>query len=249
MISRVNLTLFAHLATLPDAEIDLPQAALVIAESEYPDLDIPRYLAVLEDLGATARRRVQGASEDEPEGGAIAQVAQWLYGQAGFHGNNEDYYDPKNSFLNEVIDRRTGIPITLAVVLLDVCRRAGIAAHGVSFPGHFLVRTEDPDETAVFLDPFDGRILSRADLRALHARATGQLADPDPRLLEPASRRHTLLRLLNNLRGIYAARSDRVRLLGILERMLVLAPSDDLSREIERLGGSRPFRSGGHDLN
>src|SRR5262245_51492211 len=133
MTSRINLTLFAHLTTLPDADIDLPQAALVIAESEYPDLDIPRYLAELEDLGAIARRQIQESSE-APAGGPIARVAQWLYGKAGFHGNTEDYYDPKNSFLNEVIDRRTGIPITLAVVLLDVCRRAGIAAHGVSFP-------------------------------------------------------------------------------------------------------------------
>jgi regulator of sirC expression with transglutaminase-like and TPR domain len=247
MISRVNLTLFAHLASLPDAEIDLAQASLVIAESEYPDLNIPHYLAALDHLGALARRRVERSTEKA--GGALGQVAEWVYGEGGFHGNTEEYYDPRNSFLNEVIDRKTGIPITLAVVLLEICRRAGVPAEGVSFPGHYLVRAEGPEHSSVFLDPFEGRILSRADLRALHARATGNLTDPDPRLLEPAPRRHTLLRILNNLRGIYAARADQARLLGILERMVVLAPSEELSREIERLGGGRPWRSGGHQLN
>jgi regulator of sirC expression with transglutaminase-like and TPR domain len=167
--------------------------------------------------------------------------------------------------LNHVLDRRLGIPITLAVVLLEVCQRAGIEAQGVSFPGHYLVRVPlgpvEPRppglpagaaqgaDRLLFVDPFEGRLLSRDDLRALSARATGVSQDPDPRALVPASKRQILIRMLNNLRIIFARRHEPACLRRVIERMQVLSPSEELRRELEQLGGERPWPSRGHTLN
>jgi regulator of sirC expression with transglutaminase-like and TPR domain len=213
----VDLTLFRHLVTRPDAELDLAQAALLLAEQEYPGLDIPRFLAQLDELGAAAAR--EPARPGEPP---LRRIARHLHEAAGFHGNDDDYYDPRNSYLNEVLTRRTGIPITLAVVLIEVARRAGVVAQGVSFPGHFIVRGEGP----IFIDPFDGELLDAANLRELHERITGQARDPEPRLLLPASKRAILARMLNNLRAIFADRGDRERLQQVLDRMQVLEAAD-----------------------
>ena len=251
MNAPVSLTLFAHVAARPEEELDLAEAVLLISDAEYPGLDIAGYLAKLDRMGEEARRVLDGprsGPEAAPGSGGIEQLLLWLYGRLGFSGNAADYYDPRNSYLNEVLDRRVGIPITLAVVLLEVCRRAGIEAQGVSFPGHFLVRT--PGRGGLLLvDPFEGRLLGREDLRALHARATGVARDPDARLLSPATKRHILVRILNNLRGIYSQRSDPERLRAVLERMQVLAPSEELRRELEQLGGERPWPSRGHTLH
>jgi regulator of sirC expression with transglutaminase-like and TPR domain len=238
MLGRVDsadLSLFAHVVGRPDVHVDLAQAALMIAAGEYPGLDIPAYIAALDRFGARARRAVNTAPADPP----MATVLRVLYGDLGFHGNAGDYYDPRNSFLNEVLDRRTGIPITLGVVLIEICRRVGIDASGVSYPGHFLVRSATPNG-AIFIDPFEGVPLDEAELLALYQRATGDDGPIDPRRLEPASRKQILLRMLNNLRGIYQARADAKRLHEVLLRMSVLAPSDELRREIDRLGLPEP---------
>ena len=134
---------------------------------------------------------------------------------------------------------KVGIPITLAVVLLEVLGRAGVEAAGVSFPGHFLVRSPGP-MGPLFVDPFDGRILTRDGLRELHGRVAGEPSDPDPRLLEPASKKQVIVRMLHNLRGIFAAGGDRSRLRAVLERLEILTPSEDLRREIVSLGGEAP---------
>ena len=131
----------------------------------------------------------------------------------------------------------------LAVVLLEIFARAGVEAAGVSFPGHFLVRSPGPTGP-LFVDPFDGRILSREDLRELHGRVAGEPSDPDPRLLEPADKKQVLVRMLHNLRGIFAARGDRPRLRAVLERLEILTPSDELRREIVSLGGESPVPAG-----
>jgi regulator of sirC expression with transglutaminase-like and TPR domain len=167
----------------------------------------------------------------------VELLLQLFYGELGFSGNAEQYYDPRNSFLNEVLERRTGIPISLAVLLIEVARRAGLRAHGVGFPGHFLVRFDDDEGTPIFVDPFSGHVLDDEALEALSRRVDGQGRGPDPRTLEPASKANTLIRMLNNLRGIYAAKEEKTRLRGILERLEVLAPSSDLRRQIEALGG------------
>jgi len=221
-----DLTLFSHVASRPEAELDLALASLLIAEPEYPQLDIPHYVDVLDQLGEKARRRLDepprnSAEADEPP---LRRIARLLHDDLGFSGNADDYYDPRNSFLNEVLDRRTGIPISLAVVLLEVARRAGIQAHGVGFPGHFLVRTAVPSGT-LFIDPFDGHIATPARLRELHARTTGVSRDPDPRVLEPTPKKQILVRMLNNLRGIYAAAADADRLRRILALIQLLTPT------------------------
>jgi regulator of sirC expression with transglutaminase-like and TPR domain len=150
--------------------------------------------------------------------------------------------------LNDVLDRRTGIPITLALVLTEVCRRAGIDARGVSFPGHFLVRSDTP-RGAMLVDPFAGRALSRDEVRALYARVTGEDRDPPPRLFAPAAKAQILVRMLNNLRAIYEQQGDSARLCAVLERLQVLEPDGARRAQIARLGGSEPWRSGGAGVN
>ena len=250
MRNRVDLTLFAHVVARPDAQIDLAQAALLIAETEHPELDSARYVRTLDRLGEQAARAIIDAIEEPPFGALEAAdggrpvecLLRFLYEEAGFQGNTVDYYDPRNSFLNHVIDRRMGIPITLAVVMMEVGKRAGIEVQGVSFPGHFLARVEGV-RGPTFIDPFDGRALTREDLRSLYARVSGERhkRDPDTRLLEAASKKQILVRILNNLRGIYAAQGDLERLRGVLERMDVLAPSEEVREKLEELGGSTPW--------
>jgi len=227
-MNPADLSLFAHVVGRPDAHVDLAQAALMIAECEYPGLDIPSYISALDRFAARARRALAAAPDDPP----MATVLRVLYGDLGFRGNSDDYYDPRNSFLNEVLDRRTGIPITLGIVLIEVCRRVGVEARGVSYPGHFLVRSPTPGG-AVFIDPFEGVPLDESDLQMLYQRATGEDGPIDPRRLEPASRKQILLRMLNNLRGVYETRADQQRLQDVLMRMSVLAPPEDQRRDVD----------------
>jgi regulator of sirC expression with transglutaminase-like and TPR domain len=243
-MARAELTLFAHVAARPDAEIDLASAALLIAEDAYPGLDIASYLAALDRVGQAAQARVLELSKPgdprasvEPK---LRAVLDLLYRELGFRGDDVDYYDPRNSYLNEVLDRRKGIPITLALVLIETLRRAGVEAHGVGFPGHFLVRTAGL-RGPLFVDPFAGELLTRERMRALHERVGGDAGDPDPRLLEPVGARAILVRMLNNLRGIFATRADRVRLRQTLERLMILAPSPELTSELVTLGGDLPL--------
>ncbi len=245
MRSRLDLTLFAHICARPDEELDLGEAALLIGAIEEPSLDISRWIGVLDDLGRGARRaldRDEATFPTEPVALArkkLESVIGFLYGHKGFRGNRDDYYDPRNSFLHEVLMRRTGIPITLGV-----CRRADIPASGVSFPGHFLVRSDGPGNP-LFVDPFAGALLSRQALTDLYARITGEAREPPPQLLTPATKQQILLRMLNNLHGIYATRADREHLTSVLERIHALSPSKEVERALERLGGTTPFGAPG----
>src|SRR5260370_14587962 len=164
----------------------------------------------------------------------LATVLHVLYEELGFRGNAADYYDPKNSFLNDVLENRRGIPITLAIVLVEICRRVGVDAQGVSFPGHFLVRSSVAGG-AMIIDPFDGRPLDAEDLQLLYVRATNHEWPIDPRLLEPATTRQVLLRMLNNLRSIYEGRGDNTRLRAVRQRMAVLGPSDQAQALLDEL--------------
>jgi regulator of sirC expression with transglutaminase-like and TPR domain len=227
-----DLVLFAHLARKPDSELDLERAALLVAETEYPGLDVASYIAKLDGLGQLARQRLKSLGLEPSSAGfvhaeAMNAILRLLYQELGFRGNVSDYYDPRNSFLNDVIDRRTGIPITLAIVLVGVCRRAGVDAVGLSFPGHFLVRTKRRGGEPMYVDPFDGRRWSPSQLQALYESATGDPGEIDERFLEPARRRQIVARMLNNLRAIYEVRGDRDRLQRVLERMTVVSPSEE----------------------
>jgi len=239
MSSRLDLTLFAHVCS--SLEQHFADAALLIGQIEHSSLDVARYLARLDDLGAQVRQAAFAPTGDPAaEDARLERAVRYLYDSAGFRGNAEDYYDPRNSFLGEVLDRKLGIPISLAVVVLEACDRAGIPAYGVAFPGHFLVRS---GSGAAIIDPFAGRRLGADELKSLYTRATGDHRGPSERLLSPASKSQILLRMLANLRGIYAQRGDVEHLRAVLERMQVLAPNEELAREIQRLGGTTPWRA------
>jgi len=235
----MDLLLFAHLLRQRDRDLDLESTALLLCEPEYPGLDIPAFLAKLDVMGELARLRLDADRRCGPApADRIHPILRLLYGELGFRGNVADYYDPRNSFLNEVIDRRTGNPITLAIVLLAVCRRAGVPAFGISFPGHFLVGVRRRDDSLGVVDPFDGRMISRAELRALYESTTGDPGEIDERCLLPASSRQILARVLNNLRAIYEVRGDQHRLRFVLERMSVLSPSEDVLSRLNALVAS-----------
>lgn len=243
----VDLVLFAHLVRKPDSELDLERASLLIAEAEYPELDVAEYVAKLDVLGARARQRLKscgltGTVTGLSPADRMTAILDLLYAEVGFRGNVSEYYDPRNSFLNEVIDRRTGNPISLAVVLLAVCRRAGVLAQGVSFPGHFLVRTICRSGDSVFVDPFDGRVLEDAQLQSLYEQATNDSGgDIDARFLQTATRRQILARMLNNLRAIYEVRGDRHRLQQMLERMAIVSPSEEVRSRLDLLVRNEPL--------
>ena len=185
----------------PGAE--LGPAALTIGRVEYPALDPQRYLDMLDDLGQRAAERLGGSTLSSSE--TIQALNEYLYDEEGFGGNREQYDDPRNSFLNEVLDRRTGIPITLAVVYLEVARRAGLTITGVNFPGHFLLRA--PGGLAgddLIIDPFhSGALLSEFDCRQLLRNHVGDEAAFDRSLLAPATRHDIVVRMLVNLKRLY----------------------------------------------
>lgn len=196
-----GLTAFRHVVARPDGELDLAVGALLCSEAARRDpVDIEATTAALDRLADAARGRVA------PN---VVAVTHWLHREAGFRGNRDDYYDPRNSFLDEVLARRTGIPITLSIVVMELARRIGAPAYGISFPGHFLVASAAEGEGRAIVDAFEGTAVGKAALRALLGRATGADRDPDPSLLQPATKRQILARMLTNLRGIYASRGDR----------------------------------------
>lgn len=219
--------LFSHLANRPDDELDLLGASLVIAEPEYPELDVGHYVAVVDGMARAVQARVRSTGP-ERELDIVRAVNALLFEELGYRGNHDDYYDPKNSFLNEVLERRTGIPITLSLLVMEITRRAGVEMKGVSFPGHFLVKYERPAGDLLF-DPFHGGVaLSRADLEERLERAFGRKTSLSPSHLAGASRRQILTRILNNLRGIYQRRGDARRERAALERLAILNPAEDV---------------------
>jgi regulator of sirC expression with transglutaminase-like and TPR domain len=212
-----------------DERIDLARACLMIAQDAYPGLDVERYLGDIERLALRLRARLpqSGGAEEK-----VVALNEFLFHQLGFHGNAQEYYDPRNSYLNEVLDRRTGIPITLSILYMEVGRRVGLPLEGVSFPGHFLVRLRLRGGTLV-LDPFTGGApLSEPDLRERLQRVIPSgVADNVPvaelpldQFLEAATNRQILSRLLRNLKGIYREIDKPERMLEVLNRMLVITP-------------------------
>jgi regulator of sirC expression with transglutaminase-like and TPR domain len=222
LTSRGPRERFAEIAALPDAAVDVVEGALQIAAEEYPALDVEACLARLDGLAAEAAPRLQASPERAAQ---VAELVRFL-AERGFRGNAEDYYDPRNSFLNEVLERRVGIPITLSLVYLAVGQRLGLPFQGVSFPGHFLLRCEVPGGFVV-VDAYERAVLDRD---ACQQRLDAAL--PVPALLEPglhlraAGPREILARLLGNLKRIWADRGDLERSLGCCDRILLLLPDE-----------------------
>ena len=222
MQAQCHLESFAALLCRED--FDLSEACLLIAQDAYPDLDIAHYLARIDALAATVRGRV--AIDAFPAQKLVA-LNRYLFQELGFRGNAGDYYDPNNSYLNQVIERRTGIPITLSILYMEIGRRLGLRLQGVSFPGHFLVKLQVSAGQLV-LDPFGGgSALSEAELRARLARVLSQ-HEAETRSLEPylqaAAPRQILARLLRNLKGIYQQSEHAQDTLDVAQRMVMVEP-------------------------
>ena len=201
--------------------IPLARGALLVAKEEYPDLDIEQYLARIAELAREAEPLVQAATNTVEK---IQALSNFLFNQKGFDGNREKLGDPRNSFLNDVLERRLGIPITLAVIYLEVGRQLGLNLFGVSFPAHFLVKAVD-DRGELIIDPFNGgAILDLDEIKARLAQIYGQPVELNPAMLKSVGAREILARMLRNLKNIYAAASDWQRALGVLDRLLMLDP-------------------------
>lgn len=231
------LVQFATLVERDDFALD--QAALMIGAWDYPERDPEEYRAQLDRIARLARDAVEAADSGILRAKAISDC---LFDRLGFAGNTEDYYDPRNSFLSDVLDRKVGIPISLSVLYLEVARRLGVLAQGVNFPGHFLVRVAIEDAW-LFLDPFArGRVLTSMDLEALLRKTTTPEAVLEPSVIAAASKRQIVSRMLVNLAGIYGRNGDLPRSLDVLERLAVLEPSNpriqrDLAQLRDRVSG------------
>ncbi|HEX7051398.1 MAG TPA: transglutaminase-like domain-containing protein [Longimicrobiales bacterium] len=212
---------FAALASEPDSEIDLAAAALLIAAEEYPQLAVAPYLRRLDLLAERVRDRL--GNETAPLL-VLQEVNRVLFDEEKFRGNAEAYYDPHNSYLNDVLDRRVGVPISLSVVYLEVGWRLGLPLAGIGFPGHFLVRYQG-EVVNVLLDPFDGgRFRFEDQAQELLDRVYGGLVRLQPEFLEPAGKKDMLVRLLKNLKAIHLNARDDRRALAAIERILLIRP-------------------------
>jgi regulator of sirC expression with transglutaminase-like and TPR domain len=205
---------------------DLAPAALAIARVEYPSLNPGSYVAALDRMGQEAAARMQHTADD-----SVRAFNEYLYDEQGFSGNRDRYDDPRNSFINEVLNRRVGIPISLAVVYLEVARRAGLHVDGINFPGHFLLRARDAVATdarsdVVIIDPFHGGAqLSEYDCRQLLRQHVGDQAAFDTALLAPATRHEIVVRMLVNLKRLYVRMRSFPQARVISSLLLVIDPA------------------------
>ena len=209
---------------------DLGPAALAIAKVEYPSLEAAPYLELLDRMGEEASTRI-GQPGQSPFEDAVRAFNEYFYDEQGFSGNRERYDDPRNSFLNEVLNRRTGIPISLAVVYLEVARRAGLRVVGVNFPGHFLIRAPlaapaRATDDVLIIDPVHGgAFLSEIDCRELLRQHIGDVAAFDRTLLEPATRHQIVVRMLVNLKRLYVKNRSFPQARLVTHTLLELSPS------------------------
>ncbi|HTW88630.1 MAG TPA: transglutaminase-like domain-containing protein [Candidatus Binataceae bacterium] len=212
--------------------IPLARGALLIAGEEYPGLNVDHYLDRITALAQQAEPLVRSGADTVER---VQLLSGFLFGEHGFAGNREDYTDPRNSFLNEVLDRRLGIPITLSVIYLEIGRRLGLNLYGVSFPAHFLVKAVD-ERGELIIDPFNaGAILDLDEIKARLAQIYGQPTELDAAMLRAVGARHILVRMLRNLKSIHTTAGDWRRTLAALDRILILdaRAADEL---LERAG-------------
>jgi regulator of sirC expression with transglutaminase-like and TPR domain len=213
------------LARAPTAPLDLAELALALAREEYPDLDAEAYLAELAGMAREARAYLRGPLESR-----VAGLSRYLFHEMGFRGNDQEYYDPRNSYFNQVLDRRCGIPITLSAVAMAVGARAGLNVVGVGLPGHFVAKAVEGGRSVLF-DPFHaGRPLTPGDCEELVRQVTGQAFEASPEALRPLPLRSLLYRMLNNLKGAYLLQGDFPRAARVIGRLRQLQPDDPVQR-------------------
>lgn len=201
----------------------LDAAALEMAAIERPGLDPAAHLATLDGIAAELATRL-GATADGQK--FVRTANQYLFEELGFRGNDSDYYDPRNSCLDEVLDRRIGIPITLSVVYIEVARRLRRPVFGIGLPGHFVVQYDD-DEYSTFIDPFHGgKLLTRGDCRELAREITGVDIASEPATLAPVSTRYVLTRMLNNLRSAYFRSKNYAKAAVVMDLLVEAFPEN-----------------------
>ena len=213
--------LFTREAQQPERDLDLALAALLVAKEQYPGLAVEQYLARLDQLAEEVKDRL--ADETAPLV-VLDELTRTLYERHSFQGNRDAYYDPRNSFLNDVLDRRLGIPLTLGIVLLEVGWRLRLPLEGVNFPHHFLIRFHG-DAMDLLIDPFDGgRARYEDQAQELLDRVYGGKVRLQESFLRRAGKRDILVRLLTNLKRIFVEARDHARALAVVERILILRP-------------------------
>jgi regulator of sirC expression with transglutaminase-like and TPR domain len=212
---------FREAVCVPEHDLSLLEGALAIASAEYPALNIDSYRSQLDIWADELRERLsEGASAEE----RLRALNNYLFEELGFSGNIDDYYDPRNSYLNEVLDRKLGIPITLSVIYMEIGNRIGLPLEGVSFPGHFLVKLP-VDGGAVVLDPFNrGISLGEDDLLNLVERMFDTEVDEIAPLLATASKRDILVRMLRNLKAIHQHAERYEKALNAVNMLLTIEP-------------------------
>ena len=225
---------FTALVSGPEEDLDLAEAALLIAQEEQPELNVAYYLKRLDELADAVRAKLPEAATPED---IIDALNAQLFFEEGLRGNASEYYDPRNSFLNEVLERKTGIPITLSVLYMEVGRRLGLSLAGVGFPGHFLVKYIGPDEEQI-LDPFVGGATVTEDQLAAKLRTMYGENNPFmtqiPKLLAASTKKEILTRMLRNLKGVYLQKGEFKRALSIIDRILLIEP--DMPMEVRDHG-------------
>ncbi len=213
-----------RIAAAAPQDVSLAEGALLIAADEYADLDVDGYLQRIDEMGATLHRRLRS---DISATEALIALNRYVFEELGFSGNAQDFYDPRNSYLNDVVDRRLGIPITLAVLYIAIGRRIGLPLHGVSFPSHFLVKCSLRDG-AIILDPYSrGASLGLDDLKQRLRSVAGDIELDEKRLkamLTTATPHDIFARILRNLRAIYLSKGEQLKALGASSRILSLQP-------------------------
>ena len=229
MNKQAILDRFQRVTVSQDDEIDLATAALLIAAIEYPDLDIDQQLAILDSLAEGAAYRI---GQDRDPFYCVNNLSEYLFDEVGFQGNQGDYYDPRNSYLNEVLQRRTGLPITLCLVCMEVGKRLDIPLVGVGLPGHFVLSHRT--QTDLIIDPFRrGILLSEEECAQILKNVLGTNVEWDSSYLTPASNREFIARILRNLKGIYLNRRDHEQALDVVDLTMALRP-DDLNERRDR---------------
>lgn len=224
MTSKLEAALTC-LAREPTAPLDLAEIALLLARDEFPALDVEAHMNELAAMAHEAKPYLRGHLAHQVQG-----LCRYLFHDMGFRGNQRDYYDPRNSYFNQVLERRTGIPISLSAVVMAVGQRAGLHIVGVGLPGHFIIKAVDPRQE-IIIDPFHGgRILAPEDCETLVAQVTGVSFAASSLTLQPLPLGSIVERMLNNLKSIYVKQKDWQRAVRIMDRLRMLKPEDVVLR-------------------
>lgn len=215
------INLFTEMMSRKEEDIELAKAAILFAKEEYPNLDIDEYLRRIELMAQEIKRR---AGHNTNPRFLISEINRYLFTEMGFGGNEDDYYDPRNSFLNDVLDRKTGIPITLSVLYMEIADRAGLHVSGVGFPGHFIIMYSGV-EKQILIDPFNkGRILSERDCQEILNRIYNGKITLQSEFLQTVTKKQILTRMLHNLKGIYLNSKNFIKALWVVDMILIIDP-------------------------